>query len=146
MAAYVYNRGLYLFASGGITGSTDVRAALLKSSATFDATDNTLADAIAGSQEISVSGYARCDVSGWSITEDDANGWAVADCDNPTYPALATGQTIGAVVFYIYNASDSSAQLISWHDLTSATPTNGGTFEATVRAPGSGGLIKFRRP
>ena len=146
MAAYVYNRGLYLFATGGITASTDIRALLMKSSATFDATDNTVADAISGSQEISVSGYSRCDVSGLAITEDDGNGWAVVDVDNPTFAALAAGQTIGAVVFYVYNASDSSANLISWHDLTSATPTNGGDFEANVRAPGSGGLIKFRRP
>lgn len=140
MANGVYNKGKYLFASGGITTSTDLRTLLVNSSYSFADTHNFVSDV--SSSEISVSGYARYDHSSVTITEDDTNDFAYLDLDDATFTSLAAGQTIGGAVLYKYNAADSSAEVIAFYDVTD-TPTNGGDVTIQWAAAGSGAVLKL---
>lgn len=140
MASRWYNRGVYRALNGNITTSTDLRTLLVKSSYTFDVTHNTVADVVAGSSEISVSGYARYDHATVAITEDDANNRAYLDLDDAAFTSLATGQTIGGAVVYIYNASDASADVVAFLDVAD-TPTNGGNVTIQWAATSAGAVM-----
>lgn len=140
MANGVYNRGKYLFASGGITTSTDLRTLLVNSAYTFADTHNFVSDV--SSSEISVSGYSRYDHSSVTITEDDTNDFAYLDLDDATFTSLVAGQTIGGAVLYKYNAADSAAEVIAFYDVTD-TPTNGGDVTIQWAAAASGAVLKL---
>lgn len=140
MANALYNRGKYLIFTNAISASTDLRVLLVKSSYTFAATHNTVADVVA--DEITASGYARAPLTNETVTEDDANGFAYLDADDTLMGSIATGQTIGGAILYKYNASDSSADLVAFYDL-SDTPTNGAAITVQWAAPASGGVLKL---
>lgn len=139
MANGVYNKGLYLLASGGITGSTDLRTLLMQSTYTFDPDENTVSQLVG---EVTVSGYARFDHTSVTPAEDDGNNFAYVDLDDAVFTSLATGETVGGAVLYVYNVSDASANLVAWYDLTN-TPTNGGNITVQWAAVGSGAALKL---
>ena len=139
MASRWYNRGAYRALHSGLDGK-DIRTLLVKSSYTFDATHNTVADVVAGSSEISVSGYARYDHATVTVAEDDANSRAYLDLDDAAFTSLATGQTIGGAVLYIYNASDASAEVLAFLDVAD-TPTNGGNVTIQWAATSAGAVM-----
>lgn len=143
MAVTMTNRGKFLFASGGITTSTDVRMGLLKTlTGHTNVPDiNTVAEmeAHADFAELTgAAGYARVALTGITITEDDAGDRALYDANDVSFGALGTGGTIVGYFLYKFNASDSSAEVLCIGDLTS-TPTNGGTFTVTTGS----GLIQL---
>ncbi len=138
MRARTYTSALPLFANGGVDwGTTDVRCLLLKSTYTYSAAHDFVDDVVAGSQEISVSGYAR-QTLGSFVAPTAANPSVCDSTADITFTALAAGQTIGFVVFYIYNASDASASLLFCMDEDTPTtyPTNGGNFVVALNASG----------
>lgn len=139
MASRWYNRGAYRALYEGLNGK-DLRTLLVKSSYSFDATHNTVSDVVAGSSEISVSGYARYDHATVTIAEDDSNGRAYLDLDDAAFTSLASGQTIGGAVVYIYNASDASAEVVAFLDVAD-TPTNGGNVTIQWAATSSGAVM-----
>lgn len=140
MANGVYNKGKYLLASGGITGSTDLRTLLVNTSYTFVDTHNTVSEVTAN--EISVSGYGRYDHASITITEDDTNDFAYIDLDDAAFTALASGQTIGGAILYVYNAADASANLVAFYDLAD-TATNGGDVTVQWATVANGGALKL---
>jgi hypothetical protein len=140
MANGVYNRGKYLFASGGITTSTDLRTLLVTSSYTFADTHNFVSDVAAS--EVSVSGYGRYDHASVTVTEDDTNDFAYLDLDDATFTALVAGQTIGGAIVYKYNAADAAAEVIAFYDVTD-TPTNGGDVTIQWAGAASGAVLKL---
>lgn len=140
MANAVYNRGKYLIFTNAIGVASDLRVLLVKSSYTFDATHNVVTDVSA--DEISAAGYARAPLSNEAITEDDGNGFAYLDADDTVMGSIATGQTIGGAILYKYNASDASADLVAFYDMTD-TPTNGAAITVQWAAPASGGVLKL---
>jgi hypothetical protein len=77
------------------------------------------------------SGYARVALTSEAATEDDGNNRANVDSDNVSFGNLGTGGTIVGAFVYVYNASDSLADLVGIWDLTS-TPTNGGPVTVNV--------------
>lgn len=138
MASSLYNTGLEKILNNTINlnASADVRCLLLKSSGyTFDADHDFVSDLTTASNEISVSGYSRQALTGEVITRVDASDRVMFDANDVTFSALVAGQTVGAAVLYVYNASDSSAQLIAYIDLTD-TATNGGDIVIQWHANG----------
>lgn len=135
MASIVHNTGLEQF--GGWSG-LDVRALLLKSTGAPDKDHDFVSDVIAGSKEISVTGYARVALTGETETLDDTNDWLKLSYGTITFSGMSgTDQTAGWLVLYIHNASDAAAQLLVSYDIADvavgasnasvsfACPTNG---------------------
>ena len=143
MANGVYNRGKQLLATAGVNLDTaDLRVLLVKSTYTFDNNHNFVSDVIAGSLEISVSGYARQTLANTTVTEDDTNDFAYLDADDVVFTALVAGETIGGAVLYLYNAADASAAVIAFYDLVD-TATNGGNVTIQWATPANGGVLKL---
>lgn len=146
MANGVYNKAGYLLWTGAINlGTSDLRMLLVKSTYTFDKDHNFVADVISGSLEISVSGYSRQALTSEAATEDDTNDRAYFDADDPTFAALASGQTIGGAVVYKLVTNDADSPVLFFLDLTD-TPTNGTDFKVQFAAPGSGGVAYIYQP
>lgn len=141
MANGVYNKGKYVIANAGANlASADLRVLLVNSAYSFDADHNFVSDVSAN--EISVGGYARSALDNKILTEDDTNDFAYLDADDEVFTSLASGQTIGGAILYLFNAADSAAALIAFYDVTD-TPTNGGNVTIQWAAPASGGVLKL---
>ncbi len=127
MASSLYNTGLEKILDGTVNldAPADIRCLLLKSGYTFDPDHDFVSDLTPGSNEITVSGYARQTMTGEVITRDDTNNRVMFDAGDVTFSALAAGETIVAAVLFIYNAADASAQLLAYIDLVD-TATSGG--------------------
>lgn len=141
MRARTYTSACALFANGGVDwATTDVRCLLLKSSYTYSAAHDFVNDVTSvgvNDWEISVSGYSR-QTLGSFVAPTAANPSVCDSTADITFTSLAAGQTIGFVVFYIYNASDASASLLFCMDEDTPTtyPTNGGNFVVALNASG----------
>jgi len=119
---------------------------IMRSSATYDATDEFVLDVKtgAGNIEIDAIGYARVALSSPTVTVSGAG--IILDGDDELFAAIAAGQTMGSVVlFYELTGapSDTTSRPLLWFDGGSAPnelpkATNGGTF--TVVWP-SGGIL-----
>jgi len=142
MANAVYNRGKYLIQTGAVTAASDLRVLLVSDAYTFDGTHNTVSEVIVGGVELSGAGYARATLANKSITEDDANGFSYLDADDAAMGSIVTGETMGAAILYLYHASDASAQVIAFYDLTN-TPTNGSAISVQWNTPANGGVLKL---
>lgn len=133
MAFTFTNRGLYTLLSAAISGSTDLRQAVFTGTVPAPATIrdwNTLADVIAdaGSAESVAAGYARADLAGVTVAEDDALDVATLVASAPTYTAVAAGETWTFVAYYIEGASDAARTLIGIDAPASPQVTNGGSI------------------
>lgn len=145
MADTVYNRGKYLITSGGVVwGTTDVRALLIKTtdngalpSSSWDVDLNDVAALlnVSNIDELTGTGYVRKTMAGFTVTEDDTGNQSIMDANDITWTGIDAG-TARAIVVYKYNASDSSAELISIHDTNFPKVTNGG--DLTVQWPSTG--------
>ena len=117
---------------------------ILKSTATYDATDEFITDVVSGSVEIDAIGYARVTVSTITVTVSGAN--IILDGDDETFAAINSGQTMGAVVIFYertVGGADGTSRPLVWFDGGSSPnelpkATNGGEF--TVVWP-SGGIL-----
>jgi len=135
MAFVFANRGLYTFLTSAIGGATDIRQAVFTGTVPSAATVrdwNTLADVIAdpGSAESVASGYARADLTGVTVAEDDAADKATLVATAPTYPAIGPGETWTFVAYYIEGASDAARTLIGIDTPASNLITNGSDVTA----------------
>lgn len=145
MAFTFANRGLYTLLNSAISGSTDLRQAVFTGTVPSAATIrdwNTLADVIAdaGSAESVASGYARADLAGVTLTEDDALDKVTLVATAPTYTAIAAGETWTFVAYYVEGASDAARTLIGIDAPASSQVTNGGNITGpalTVNVTGS---------
>lgn len=91
--------------------------------------------AVSGAVEAAVSGYARKDLAGVALAENDTNDRAELTWTAPVWTAPAAGETWRAVVLYIEGASDAARELFGI-DTVTATATSG------VDVTYSGGSIR----
>lgn len=137
MADIVTNRGKFRLGTGGtVWTSATIKAGLLKSSAAPTADDNFVADVVAGSAEISVSGYARVTVTSPTATENDTNDRLELDCADLVFAGLAAGQTVGWVFIYHEVTNDADSPVLALLDIAD-TPTNGGDLTIQISANGA---------
>lgn len=137
MADLVTNKGKYeLFTGDANLDAADLRVALVKTTPpTVDT--NFMADIT----EVAVSGYARQTLTGETVTEDDTNDFAYLDATDPTFAALAAGETVLGMVLFRHTGADATAPVYAFYDLTD-TPTNGGDIGVTFATPANGGALK----
>jgi hypothetical protein len=81
--------------------------------------------------EADATNYVRKTLTSETMAEDDANDWALFDCENITWTTLggAVNNTIGWVVFYLYNVADSAAAVLVGIDIADSL-TNGNDWTA----------------
>lgn len=140
MADFLTNRGALVMGHKGATNSVTftsdtIKIGLLKSSAAPDRTANFVSDVVAGSAEISVSGYSRQTLGSKTVTESDASSRVEYDAADAAFTGLASGQTIGWAFVYKEVTNDADSPVICILDLTD-TPTNGGDITIQFNSAG----------
>lgn len=141
MANLVTNRAkFHLFTGDANLDAADLRMLLLKSSAPT-ADTNFVADLTPGTNELTVSGYARHTLAGETVTEDDTNDFAYLDATDPVFTALASGETITWAILFRQVTNDSDSPVYAGYDV-SDTATNGGDITIQFSTPANGGALK----
>ena len=144
MANGVYNKGLYeLAAALTDLDAADLRVLLVNGGYTFSKAHNFVADVVAN--EITAAGYARQALTGKTVTEDDTNNRAYLDADDPVFPAMAAGETIGGAVVFRHTGSDATAPLLFFIDVADVA-TAGTAFTLTFATGASGGVAYLYQP
>ena len=136
MAHVVTNRGLYLLGKDDAS-ALDLRFAVFTDAVAVPAAAtirdyNYLSELDAVMTEAAVTGYARVDAAGVTLTEVDGTDEVTFVCDDDTMASVAAGETWIAIAYYKYNASDAAADLISVDEPAATLITNGGN----VTVPG----------
>jgi hypothetical protein len=118
MASALYDKGRDKFLNGDLdwVGATTVKIALC--SATYVANMST--DEFFSSVSSAVIGTPM-------TLSNRSSAGGVANADDVTSAAVATGSTISQVVIYESTGTDSTSPLIARIDFASPVPTNGGT-------------------
>jgi hypothetical protein len=144
MANGVYNRGLFEIASAAADlDGADLRVLLVNSGYVFSKAHNVVNDVLAN--EISAAGYARQTLANKTVVEDDTNNRAYLDADDPVFPSMAAGQTIGGAVVFRHTGDDATAPLILFIDVADVA-TAGTAFTLTFAAPAAGGICYLYQP
>lgn len=133
MAFTFANRGLYALLNTAISGTTDLRQAVFTGTVPAAATIrdwNFLSDVIADatSAEAVAAGYARADLAGVALAEDDALDKVTLVASAPTFTAVAAGETWTFVAYYVEAATDATRTLIGIDAPASSQVTNGGNI------------------
>ncbi len=131
MAFTLANRGLYTLLNSAITGSTDIRALVIKGAVPAAATIrdlNTVAELLAesGVVEAAAAGYSRADLASLTLTEVDASDDVTLTAAAPSWTSVAVGETWLAQAYFIEGASDAARTLIGVDAPASSLVTNGG--------------------
>ena len=128
----IYNRGLYYLQNNAISGSTDIRALVLAGSSVPGGAQspdlNFVSEllAVGSVVEAAATNYARQDLAGVTLTEDDSGDRVTLTATAPTINSVGAGETWRAVVYYIEGASDAARTLLAMDTPASTLPTNGG--------------------
>jgi len=131
--AFVFStHGLYYLLNSAITGTTDIRCGVLTNAGTLTAaqirdTDNVSnLLALSGLVEASGTGYARQDLAGVALTEQDASDNVVLTATAPTMTNVAAGQTWRNVFYYIEAGTDATRNMIGVDTPATTLAPNGG--------------------
>lgn len=131
MGFVVTNRGMSTLLTSAITATTDIRQAVFTGAPPAVAAlrdMKTIADLAAVMTEATAVGYARADLVGVAVTEDDAGDRVVLSAAAPTYAAVAAGETWTAAAYYIEDASDGSRTLLAVDVPADPQITNGASI------------------
>lgn len=133
--AGTYNRGKALILNGGIDfDTTDIRALLVTSTYVFNADHNLVSEL---TNEVSGGTYVR-KATTRTVVENDTLDRAEGTVANVLWSALTCTGTPAALILYKFNAADTAAELLSYHDFT-PTAANGGDY--TVSFTGTNALL-----
>lgn len=150
MPNVVFNRGKFLVGQRRVSSSADLQMMLVSTGYVADQDHNLVDDGTTSdpkSYEISVTNYARQQLAGLTLVEDDNLDFAYLDANDPVFASLGVGATIGGAVVYVYSSSggstsDTGQELLLFQDLTD-TPTNGGSITIQIASSSAGGLLKL---
>jgi hypothetical protein len=127
------NRGLFTLLNTAVTASTDFRALVLTSAGTLTDAQvedfNFVSDVLgaSGIVEASGTGYARQDLAGVAIAEDDTNNRVAITATAPTMNSVAAGQTWARIVYYVEGGGTDATRVLVGIDTPAATlAPNGG--------------------
>lgn len=130
MAHVVTNRGIYTMNSTNM-GTADIRMAVFVGAPPAAGTVrdyNFLSELKAVMTEAAATNYARQDLAGVTLTENDGSDNVTLSATAPTINNVGAGETWTTVAYFIYNASDAAAPLLSVDTVATAVPTNGGNI------------------
>jgi len=129
--------GVYNISKGGsvnwASGGDDIDVLLVDAVHTFNP-DHQYVNEI-DANESTGTGYARKGALNRSVSVDNTSDELQHDCDDIEWGGADFGTVHGAV-FYIYNASDSLAQLVAYSELASDVVTNTGSFTLQIGGEG----------
>jgi hypothetical protein len=129
MAVYWTNRGVFYILNNATSGSTDIRQAVYKGASPSQATVqdwNFVSDIT--STEAAASGYARADLAGVTLAEDDTANNVTLVATAPTYTSVAVGETWTHVAYYVEAATDGTRTLLCIDIPAASVVTNGGNI------------------
>lgn len=133
MADLIYNRGLDELRDWQ---TASYKALLLKGSGYTPNKDHDyVANLTPASNETALAGYARVTLSGMVRTVDDTLDRVTYDCADLAFGSIAVGDTISAMVVYLFVTNDADSILVGYHDLVD-TATDGAPFTYQVNAAG----------
>ena len=137
MASAWFNRGMYVTLNSDITLSSDtIRGLLLIDTYAFDAADNVVADLTPATYECTGGSYARQDLAGKSVTEDDGGGRAYFDATDSVYTAVpAQTSDIDATAIFEFDTDDATSPVLYYLDWT-AIAGNGSNITVQYHANG----------
>jgi len=137
MASFVTNEGASLIGAGTIVwGTGTYKARLVKSSVTPDK-DNAVMTGLTA-----VAGTTDQTLTSLSKVKDNANDRVLYKAANPTWAAVAAGDTAGWVVIFKFGTNDADSVPIAVHDITD-TPGNGGDITYDFPTVGSDNDVAF---
>ena len=131
MAHIVTTHGIHALLSLATTGTTDLRMAVFVGAEPAAATvrDYDFLSSVTGAMtEAAAANYGRQDLANVTITEVDGSDNVTITADAPTINSVGAGETWTTVAYYIYNAADAAAVLISLDTPASSIATNGGNI------------------
>lgn len=132
MASFTYNEGanhLNGAATAIVWGSDTIKARLVKSSVTPDKDDTSMTG------HTPVTGTTDQTLGTKTQTKDTVNDRIVFDAADPTWTAVASGDTVGWVDIFKFVTNDAGSTPIAVLDITD-TPTNGGDITIQFNAIG----------
>lgn len=134
MADLMYDYGL----DEGATWATNTfRFLLLKGSGYAPSKAHHFVSSLTpGSNEVTVSAYARQTAASKARTVDAVNHRIVYSCANPDFGVLAAGETVSAMVLFRFVTNDADSILIAYYDLTDF-PTDGTDFLVQLGTTGA---------
>ena len=131
MSFVMANHGLFQLISTAISASTDIRC--LVCSAVGTPTDAQLEDlnvvtdlAGIGLVEVTNSGYARPDLAGVAVAEDDSGNKVTITATAPVINSVGAGDVWKRIVYYVHSGVDSGNNIIGVDTPTSTLTPNGG--------------------
>lgn len=140
MPSFIYNEAKYLLATGALAlGTDDLRIRPCMTNTTCDTQNDGVAD-LADFTTIDAHDGANADnakdLSGESVTKDDANDRAEYDFTDPTWTALGAGtRTLAGFLLYKrVDGTDANDKPVAWIEKT-ATP-DGNDLTVQVDAEG----------
>lgn len=105
------------------SASSGVYKWLLLQGHAFSATDHFVSDLVPGTNEISVSGYARINCTTRVRTVDSGLSRIELTCDNPSFGTLTTGQAPTAIVLYKFITNDAASILVGYDSAAATADT-----------------------
>jgi hypothetical protein len=147
MAAKFYNHGLYKLLNLATSGSTDLRCLVIAGASLPSGAKNVDLDfvsdvlAVGSVVEAAATNYARQDLAGVTLTENDAGDKVDFTATAPTMNNVAVGETWRMVLYYLEGGgTDATRDLIAYDEPAATLVTNGGNvtlpqFVAAVTSP-----------
>jgi hypothetical protein len=112
----VYNRGKERIGGALNLATGALRLLLVRTTYTFDPDADFVSELVA--HEVTVAGYARQNLTGVTLVQDDALNRAELRASQVNFPPLTAGQTIGGAVLFENTGVDSTSSLLAFY------PTN----------------------
>lgn len=131
MGFVMANRGLFTLISSAIGGTTDFRCLVVSSVGT--PTDAQMEDinfvsdlAGIGLVEVTNVGYARPDLAGVGVIEDDATNKVAITATAPTINSVQAGDVWKRIVYFVEAATDATRAIIGVDTPAATLTPNGG--------------------
>lgn len=129
------NRGLRELLAQNITGVTDLRALVFKTSTPTVAQIrdlNVVSDLLALTTEATASGYTRATLANLTITENDSTDQVTITADNYQWTSVASGETWLGIAYFIHTGANDGVRTLVGVDVpASSIATNGGSITLT---------------
>lgn len=127
------NKGINYLLSNAITGATDIRALVCSDAGSpTDAQIEDL-DFVSGLGaialvEVTNSGYARADLAGVTVTEDDTNNWTQISATAPVINNVGAGNVWKRIVYFVQVGADSANPVLGIDTPAATITPNGGNI------------------
>lgn len=125
------NKGINYLLANAVSAATDIRALVCSDAGT--PTDAQIEDldfvsglGAIGLVEVTNGGYARADLAGVAIAEDDANNWTLISATAPVINNVLAGNVWKRIVYFVQVGADSANPVLGIDTPAATLTPNGG--------------------